>query len=153
MNDQPEELEEVEALEEATLPAETPPVGAVAVAPEAPPEGPKPEEAGKVDPDQALKGTVSITVTYMPVGDGDEADRLIVATIRADQGLPLAIKTCRQAELDLPALAGELRAAMAEILFKQQATAKKPARTITIEKPKKAAEPEKKPAGGQLGLF
>ena len=138
---------------EAALPAETPPAKPAQGAPEAPPEGPKAEEVGKVDPETALKGTVSITVTFMALAEGQpEAERLIVSTIRADQGLPLAIKTCRQADLNLPALFDELRAAMADALLKQ-ATVKKPARTITIEKPKAAAQPEKKPAGGQLGLF
>ena len=119
-----------------------------------------PPSIGKLDPDKAMKGTVSITVTFMPEPEEPSQRRMVVAAIRHEMGLPLAIRgPFPEAELDLPALFDELRQAMADVLLHESAQGKRPARSITFQKPN-AVTPKPAPqkgkfeeVKGQLGLF
>ncbi len=157
---------EATELEDPTLPVEIEPEaddeqpepGETPAEPEA--QAPKPVEIGKVDPEAALKGTLSVTFTFMPEDD-DPLGRRVVATIRVDQALPASIKTFRESDLTgddgqylgrLPEIVQSLRAELEQVLLKQAAASRKPARTITIEKPKAKEASAEKPTG-QLGLF
>ena len=123
-------------------------------------EGDQAQSIGKLDPATAMKGTVSITITFMPEPEEPGQRRMVVAAIRHEMGLPLAIRgPFPEAELDLPALFDELRQAMADVLLHESAQGKRPARSITFQKPN-AATPKPAPqkgkfeeVKGQLGLF
>ncbi|HNT25862.1 MAG TPA: hypothetical protein PKM21_15950 [Anaerolineales bacterium] len=121
---------------------------------------PKATSIGKIDPDKAMKGTVSITVTFLPEPDEPGERRKVVAAIRHEMGLPLAIiGPFPDAELDLPTLFDDLRqAAKGTLLHESAKPGKRPARTITFQKPnattsKPALQNGKEEVSGQLGLF
>ncbi len=130
-------------------------------APDAPAgDTPKATSIGKLDPAKAMKGTVSITVTFLPEPEEPGEHRKVVAAIRHEMGLPLAIiGPFPEAELDLPTLFDDLRQAMASVLLHESAKpGKRPARTITFQKPnattsKPALQNGKEEVSGQLGLF